>query len=82
MISCQDRCGASVADEMAAQQAAWTYLSITGRYRCTDCRRALAAAATMRGTDDETPDTLPRDSRGALPKETASTITPPVKGLQ
>ena len=80
-IRCRDQCGAEVADEGAAERAGWSCLQTTGGWRCGPCAGALYRASRMRGTDGHTPDTLPPASRGALPRETASTITAPsVKG--
>lgn len=76
-IRCRDACGAAVDDEKAALDAAWSYLSIAAAWRCPACDRALRQAAAIVGTDQVTEDTLPADSRGALPRETASTIHPP-----
>lgn len=59
----------------------WSFLQITGGWRCGRCDGELQAASRMVGTDDQTTDTLPADSRGALPRETASGIVAPaVKG--
>lgn len=80
-VSCRGECGKTHPDEAAAEHAGWNYLWITKGWRCGDCARALHAAGQMSGTDGMTQDTLPKDSRGALPKETASTILPAsVKG--
>lgn len=81
IVNCYDTCGASQPSEDAAMQAGWTYLSIAGKWRCGACAGALYRASSTRGHSGSTPDTLDKHSRGALPKETASTITPPsVKG--
>lgn len=80
-IRCRDRCGRSVADDAAALQAGWSSLSIAGGWRCGACTSTLAAAGRIVGADLQTEDGLPPDSRGALPKETASTILPPAKGI-
>lgn len=80
-ISCCDACGRTTEDEMSAQRDTWAYLFITKRYRCPACHAALRAAAGITGTAVDKGDALPPDSRGALPKETASTILlPSVKG--
>ena len=76
-LRCTDQCGRSVQDEEAALQAGWSRLQITGRWRCGPCAAGLIAARNMTGTAGETQDSLPKDSRGALKKETASSITPP-----
>jgi hypothetical protein len=76
-LGCNDECGNVVSDEDAALQAGWSRLQITGRWRCGRCAAALIAARNMNGAAGETQDTLPKDSRGALRKETASSIAPP-----
>lgn len=80
-ISCTDGCGATVEDEKAAGELGWAWLSIRGGYRCGPCDHALYAANKIVSTAGVTADELPADSRGALKKETASTIAAPsVKG--
>jgi hypothetical protein len=76
-IGCRDGCGATATDEQAAQDCAWDYLNISKAWRCPVCSRALRGAAQIVGTDGITEDTLPAASRGALPKETASSIAAP-----
>lgn len=76
-IGCRGGCGAKVVDEEAAQAAGWAFLEISKGYRCGACDRELRAANAIVGTDGQTLDALPPDSRGALPKETASTIAAP-----
>lgn len=76
-INCRSGCGVTMADEAAAIQAGWWYLQITRGWRCPSCDRELLNASSLVGTADETTDTLDPNSRGALPKETASTILPP-----
>lgn len=77
-IRCRGLCDASVVDDEAALRAGWSYLQITAGWRCGPCGRALLAAAHFVGTDQPAAvDTLPPNSRGALPKETASTVLPP-----
>jgi hypothetical protein len=76
-VKCRGACGKSHPDDQAAAQAGWNHLWITRGWRCGDCERALQAASAIVGTDQEFQDELPRDSRGALPKETASTIMQP-----
>lgn len=74
-MNCRDQCGASVADEEGAGRAGWSCLSIAGGWRCGPCSSALAIAAAIAGAPDGGfVDPLPKDSRGALPRETASTI--------
>jgi len=76
-ISCSGGCKAlHLADEI--DKSGWTFLEISGRYRCGACERELHAASFIPGTEPgEFVDALPADSRGALPKETASSISPP-----
>lgn len=77
--ACRDQCGAQVADDDAAIAAGWSCLSIAGGWRCGPCSRALALAAGVVGTPGAAfVDPLPPHSRGALPRETASTIAPSV----
>ena len=77
-IRCRDTCGRSVEDEAAALQAGWSYLEITKAYRCGACDGALRAVRHIIGPDAVTPDNLPPDSLGAIKRETASGILPPV----
>jgi hypothetical protein len=81
-IRCRSQCGASVSDDDAALRAGWSYLQITAGWRCGACNRALIAARDIVGGQGGfSADPLPPDSRGALPRETASSILPPsVKG--
>ena len=80
-IRCRDQCGAVAADQIVAERSGWSFLHITNGWRCGACAGALFRANRIVGTDGETPDTLPPISRGALPKETASSISAPsVKG--
>lgn len=79
-LMCRDECGASVADDERALAAGWSYLSIRGAWRCGSCAHALSAAYQITGTPAPSGfvDPLPPASRGALRKETASTIAAPV----
>jgi hypothetical protein len=77
MVGCRGMCGAQVPDEDAAMKAGWSYLQITKGWRCGTCERELAAANSIVGQDEGTADTLAPHDRGALPKETASTILAP-----
>lgn len=76
-ISCRGACGKKVADPEAAGAAGWVYLQITRGYRCPDCEEDLRKASALVGMGDGAIQDLPPDSRGALPKETASGILPP-----
>jgi hypothetical protein len=73
-LGCYDGCGATVADDGAAMQAGWSFLVISTRWRCGPCGAALRRVVGITGGPGSTPDTLPADSRGALPKATAHTI--------
>lgn len=74
-MNCRDLCGASVADEQAAGAAGWSCLSVAGGWRCGPCSNALAIASGIAGAPGaDFVDPLPAESRGALPRETASTI--------
>lgn len=78
-LACRDECGARVADDEAALAAGWSYLSIRAAWRCGACARALIDAAQIPGESaGDFVDQLPAGSRGALRKETASTIAAPV----
>lgn len=77
LIGCRGGCGLKMADDDAASQAGWNYLEITKGWRCGTCERELRAASGIVGHGLDSGDDLAPDSRGALPKETASTITAP-----
>lgn len=80
-ITCRGQCGATAATDDEAMHRGWSFLQITGGWRCGRCEGELLAAGRLVGTDDQTADELPPDSRGALPRETASGIVAPaVKG--
>lgn len=80
-IRCRGLCGAALPDDEAALRAGWSYLQITTGWRCGLCERELRAAGGIAGHDQASEDALPPSSRGALPRETASSILPPsVKG--
>lgn len=76
-IGCRGGCGGKQPDDEAAARAGWRYLEITKGWRCGSCERALALASTMHGHGTDGGDALNPHDRGALPKETASTIMPP-----
>jgi hypothetical protein len=76
-IGCRGACGAKQPDSDAAAQAGWRYLEITNGWRCGACDRDLEAASAIVGMGEDGGDPLDPTSRGALPKETASTITAP-----
>jgi hypothetical protein len=80
-IACAAGCARTVADDDAASAGAWSYLAISRRWRCPTCRRELDAAQAIAGGTGTPDEVLPPDSRGALRRETASTVLPPsVKG--
>lgn len=66
-IFCAGGCKRNVEDTKAAEEAGWSFLHITGRYRCGICERELRQASTAEGAPprDEV-DTLPPNSIGAL----------------
>jgi hypothetical protein len=75
LIACIDLCGLRVENPVAA---GWNYLEMQRRFRCGGCARLLILAREIPGTAaEEFTDPLPSTSRGALPKETASTIAAP-----
>lgn len=65
LMRCAGGCGRGVPD---AQIAGWTFLEISGRYRCAECDKVLAWASSERGpaTTDQVDEVLPPTSRGAL----------------
>lgn len=75
-IACNAGCGTAIADDGEAATLGWTWLMVARGYRCPACVKALAVASGLQGTPARRfVDALPADSRGALSKETASTIT-------
>ena len=78
-VACREgeACGKEVASEDEAMQAGWSWLAVAGGWRCGDCVQILLQAGAIVGTGGQTEDKLDPTSRGALPKETASSITPP-----
>lgn len=87
VIPCRDGCGATVIDDLvdgmhAAEHAGWSWLAVTGSWRCGACEGALWRARGVEGTAAQPfVDPLPADSRGALKRETASSIlAPAVRG--
>lgn len=76
-VACVGGCKRTVPDMEAASHAGWRYLEIQNRWRCPECNRELRAAQQITGHDQPTVDELDPTSRGALRKETASTISPP-----
>ena len=81
-VGCRDGCGRSYATEEEPTQQGWSWLPIVRGWRCPECRRALEAARSIEPlAAGEFLDPLPPTSRGALPKETASTIVAPTVPL-
>lgn len=76
-IGCRGGCDAKQADEEAAARAGWRYLEITKGWRCGACDHTLVAASTIVGSGDCSGDPLAPHDRGALARETASTILAP-----
>lgn len=71
-IPCSAGCKRAELDPGAA---GWSQLEITGWWRCGACTRELHAASSLVGMNPEPfVDALPADSRGALPRETATSI--------
>lgn len=67
-VFCAGGCKTSVP---SPEKAGWSFLQITGRWRCGACEGALWRASTQPGvqpTTDEGLDPLPRTDRGALKK--------------
>lgn len=65
-VGCAGGCGKWVAAE-DVEHSGWSYLHITGRYRCGSCERELnAASSSQGGPHDPGSDNLPPDSIGAL----------------
>jgi hypothetical protein len=76
MIKCNEDCGATKDDVTQAEDAGW-FLPVARIFRCIACQRTMAEAGRLVGQGQPTADQLPPDSRGALPKATGHTITPP-----
>jgi len=49
-IRCQDGCGRTVQDEAEALARAWTFLTISKRWRCPECVHALNNVNTKEHT--------------------------------
>lgn len=86
-VSCRDGCGAEVefpdATTLAEAAAAltakgWVWLSSVGRWRCDGCANRLTTVVAQLEADPTFADRLDPRSRGALPRNTAVTIVPPV----
>jgi hypothetical protein len=78
-VGCAAGCGSNwLASDI--EKSGWDYLSISGRWRCQTCYSELVAAREIIGVEGSyAPDPLPPTSRGALRKETASTIMAPAR---
>lgn len=68
LIGCTGGCGRKTpADDI--ERSGWSFLHITGRYRCGGCERDLERAAHAAGAPSRNDvDPLPSDSLGALKK--------------
>ena len=77
-IACGDACGAELTTPVTeVDRIPWLWLPVANKYRCGACQRALQTASSIEGVEQHPfVDNVPKDSRGALPKETASTISP------
>jgi len=68
MVGCAGSCGREI-QSAAVEKSGWSYLHITGRWRCGACERDLARAAHADGAPARVDaDTLPPHSIGALKK--------------
>lgn len=87
VVNCRDGCGTYVefsdnanletaATELTA--AGWGWLSSVSRWRCPGCIERLNTVTAALAADPDFADKLDPRSRGALPRNTASTILPPV----
>lgn len=79
MIKCTDECGREIASPEDASQAGWTWLEITGRYRCPTCHRELVAIMNyVAAASVDFVDMLPKESLGALVDISKTPVLPPV----
>lgn len=68
MIGCAGGCGKKV-EARTVDTSGWSFLEITGRWRCGECERNLAFAASTTGAPHQPgADTLSPHSIGALKK--------------
>jgi len=65
MIPCAGGCKRTTEEP---EKAGWSYLFITGRYRCGQCEADLRKAGEINGSGSAQPDLLPPSSIGALKK--------------
>lgn len=80
-VSCFGGCGKSYAGEDEAAKAGCLWLPVARAWRCMSCVNELLEVSKTTGRGTETIDNLSVHDRGALAKETASTIVEPrVKG--
>lgn len=86
-VPCRDGCGAEVefADGVTLNEAAeelrakgWVWMASVGRWRCDACANRLSTVTAQLAADPTFADRLDPRSRGALPRNTAVTILPPV----
>lgn len=67
-IRCTGACGREVAAK-DMERSGWSYLQITGKWRCGPCGRELMQVSTQGGGHEQDADQpLPPDSIGALKK--------------
>lgn len=76
-LSCLGGCGKSWADQDEATIAGSEFLAVARAWRCGACTRELLQVSIIRGEHGYSGDDLPKDSRGALPKNTSATIVEP-----
>ena len=90
-VPCRDGCGTEV--EFAAgttlheatealNARGWVWLASVGRWRCQACAERLTTVRAQLAADPTFADRLDPRSRGALPRNTAVTIVPPVNVAQ
>jgi hypothetical protein len=86
-VPCRDGCGTEVEfpagvtlHEAAEQLTAkgWVWLASVARWRCPACANRLNTVKAQLAADPTFADRLDPRSRGALPRNTAVTIVPPV----
>ena len=62
-VSCYGGCGTKVQDP---SKVGWTYLQITGKWRCYPCEKSLLDSGNVTGNNFDRGDELPKESIGAL----------------
>lgn len=87
VVNCRDSCGAAVGfpsetsmeeARTSLTEAGWVWLDSAFRWRCPTCSRKLSEVTAAQVSDPAFVDEIAPRSRGALPKNTAETIKPPV----